>query len=265
MIVSCPYCRVRLRSHPTAYFGSAVICRCPKCSKKFKIKQLSPAVKVLIAHEDEWVYRQLSERLAWLNIQPDICRNSEECLDGLTPGNSALLLDVAFEGGFPFRLIETIKKRGTGQHKIILLPSVYNRTAYKKRPESLYGADAYLELHHIGDRLLPLLAEQFPALAGHCRAVAPLRSEGNERAVKLVEVAEQARELAKLLVADILLYHQDRLQAGRESGELAAAFREQLAEGRQMLSKRLPQVEERLAGDFIQQAFAAACEDYANL
>lgn len=263
MIVSCPHCQVRLRVRPTICSGTAVICRCPKCSNKFKTKQLESAVKVFIAHEDKLVCRQLSERLSWLNIQPDICRTSAECLDGFTSGDSVLLLDVAFEGGFPFRLIETLKKRGGEQHRIILLPSVYNRTAYKKRPESLYGADAYLELHHIGDRLLPLLAEQFPALAERCSSVASLRSWGDERAVKELGLAEQASELARLLVADILLYHQDRFRTGLENDDLAGCFQEQLAEGRQLLMERLPQAE-NLADDFIQQAFLNACEDYAN-
>lgn len=253
-----------MRSHPNACFGSAVICRCPKCSKKFKINRLSPVLKVLIAHDDEWVFRQFSERLAWLDIEPELCSSSEACLNGLASGDSVLLLDVAFEGRFPFRLIETIKKRGRENHKIILLPSVYNRTAYKKRPESLYGADAYLELHHIGDRFLPLLADAFPALAERCHAVAPLQSRGDERPVTLPGIAERASELARLLVADILLYHQDRLRSGCESGDLTGVFYEQLAEGRQILAKRLPQVES-LADDFIQQAFSAACDDYANL
>ena len=210
------------------------------------------------------VCRQISDRLSWLDIQPDICRNSAECFDGLTSGASVLLLDVAFEGGFPFRLIDTLKKRGGEQYKIILLPSIYNRTAYKKRPESLYGADAYLELHHIGDRLLPLLAEHFPVLAEQCsRVTDPLRSQGNERAVKELDLAGQASELARLLVADILLYHQDRFRGGLENDDLAGYFQEQLAEGRQLLMKRLPQAE-FLAEDFIQQAFLNACEDYAN-
>ncbi len=37
---------------------------------------------------------------------------------------------------------------------MVLVASVYNRTGYKRRPTSLYGADDYVEQHHIPDALV---------------------------------------------------------------------------------------------------------------
>ena len=46
-------------------------------------------------------------------------------------------------------------KRPSGarrRHGVVLVASIYNRTGYKRRPTSLYGADDYVEQHHIPDR-----------------------------------------------------------------------------------------------------------------
>ena len=38
--------------------------------------------------------------------------------------------------------------------RVVLVASIYNRTGYKRRPTSLYGADDYVEQHHIPDALV---------------------------------------------------------------------------------------------------------------
>lgn len=180
-----------------------------------------------------------------------------------TDGMCVLLLDVAFNGSFPFHLIEKIKSTGHKQHKIILLSSVYNCTAYKKRPETLYGADAYLELHHIGDRLLQVLGELYPAVASQTKLVPSIRASRGERPLGLTDISEQADSLAKLLVADIVLYHQDLMEQGVVSGQLNQLFAEQLAEGRRLLFARLPEAK-KMSIDFIRQAFDSACRAYVS-
>jgi len=262
MIVTCPHCQCRLRYKPSASIVSIAIINCPKCKNKFKVRTNTPVLSSLIAHEDELVCQQLVERLALLGGTVRVCRSSEEVIGAFSAGPCVLLLDVAFEGCFPFQLVEKICASGQ-QHKIVLISSVYNRTAYKKRPESLYGADAYLELHHIGDRLLPLLAELYPSLATRVASVKPVRTAGTERSVVETELVEQADTLAKLLVADILLYHQDRMQQGLASGQVNRQFATELAEGRRMLALRLPQAQ-TLNIDFIEQAFDEACRTYSN-
>ena len=36
---------------------------------------------------------------------------------------------------------------------VVLVASVYRPTGYKRRPTRLYGADDYIEIHHLGDAL----------------------------------------------------------------------------------------------------------------
>jgi len=264
MIVACPGCKRRLRLKRAISRRKQLAIQCPGCQTKFKVRSESTGMKALIAHEDEKICQQIRERVALLGGEAAVCHDDEEILQHFLPDHPcALLLDVAFNGTFPFQLIDKIKTAGNQAYKVILLPSVYNRTAYKKNPDSLYGADAYLELHHIGDRLLPLLGELFPSLAKQVAKVSPVEIVGDERGLTQEDVAAQADKLAKLLVADIVLYHGDRLEQGLESGQLAQLFAEQLAEGRRLLLSRIPEAV-GLDTDFVQQAFEAACLSYSN-
>lgn len=262
MLVRCPNCQVLLRSTKVSPAGQLLVL-CPGCKMKFKVRSHKSKLQVFIAHEDKEICQQLTARVSQLGCDAIICHDSADIIGRLQADCCCvLLLDVAFNGTFPFQLIDKISASDNEQHRVVLLPSVYNHTAYKKRPESLYGADAYLELHHIGDRLLPLLAELFPALAHQFAAVVPVCTDGDERSLQSDDLAGQANTLAKLLVADIILYHQDQLEQGIASGQLERLFADQLAEGRRLLTVRLPAVADSPV-DFIQQAFDAACQSYS--
>jgi hypothetical protein len=152
-----------------------------------------------------------------------------------------LLLDVALTGSFPFELIEEARNK-SAEHpvKIVLLPSVYNKTAYKRRPTSLYGADAYLELHHIGDRLLPLLQELCPDLElKEPSAGIYMPAAGDERELEETGGGQAAAELARLLIADIALYHQEQIDQGIREGNAALYLTDEMAEGHRLLSERI--------------------------
>ncbi len=118
-----------------------------------------------------------------------------------------------------------------------------------------------MELHHIGDRLLPLLGQLFPQLSERVAQISPMNHVAGERFLPVAELSRQAETLAKVLVADIVLYHRQRLEQGLESGQLVELFAEPLAEGRRLLESRLPAAG-KLPVDFIQQAFAAVCQSY---
>ena len=224
----------------------------------------SSRLEVLIAHEDQAICQQLEARLNQAQFLIRICRNPHEVVRWLKEANCCLLLlDVAFSGRFPFALIEQARlvREGFNQ-KVVLLASVYNKTAYKKRPTSLYGADGYLELHHIGDRLLPMVIELFPHLESLMTDAEELHIQGAERELGIAELAERTLSLARLLVADIVLYHQDRLQPGLPKCEAQLLFADFLQEGRQLLLQRLPE-SSALPMNYLQLAFDEFLETYA--
>jgi hypothetical protein len=264
MLVVCPQCQKNLRVNRVRSVETRLTLRCPACAARFHARLDDQSdLTILLAHEDSAIGQQIFLQLQSLPIGLQVCRNSPQVFRGLRAGkNTLLLLDVAFAGTFPFELIETVKCSADAErHKVVLLPSIYSKTAYKKKPTSLYGADAYLELHHIGDRLLPLLAELFPSwqrpLNGRTQAAASC----GERDLRQPQLHSQAAELAQLLVADITLYHQDRLQQGIAAGNLQQLFACELAEGRRLLRQRLPRAAE-LKQDPILDAFQRVCEHY---
>jgi len=243
MIVTCPQCQKKLRIETAKYAGKSLSLSCRNCGKAFPCA-VPLATKILVAHGESGVCQSIL----------DICRKDVDeimtCTDAgmarqllARQSFSALLLDVALPGAFPFQLIDEIQQSGQ-LIKIILLPSVYNRTAYKRKPSSLYGANGYLELHHLPDRLIPLLHELVPDLALKSSPLPSMKDQGDERPLSTkAGINQQAEELARLLIADIALYHQEQIDLGIEHSDLSVRLIEQLNEGRRMLSCRIPQAE----------------------
>ncbi len=264
MIVACPSCQRQLRFNSSTENASRVTISCPQCAARFIAKShQSPKVQLLIAHEDPSICTRVFDCLEPFRQNVQICRTTDEVAQYLQAEQPCLLLlDVAFCGSFPFELIQLARARADQvQHKILLLPSIYNRTAYKKKPDSLYGADAYLELHHIGDRLLPTVKELFPELDYPKAEGKQIPGVGLERELAATRLADQAAGMARLLVADIAFYHQREIEAGLKAGRQEELLAKPLTEGRRLLQKRLPAVAE-LDIDFVGQAFSDLCRCY---
>lgn len=121
---------------------------------------------------------------------------------------TSLVFEVGLPDGAGFELIPSARKLGT--EAIIMVASVYRRTCYKRRPSRLYGADDYVEIHHLGDHLperlrgrLGLAREEEPKLAMR-EAFETLQKKGDTRLT-----VEAPGALASLIVADLLLYNGD--------------------------------------------------------
>ncbi|HEX9778947.1 MAG TPA: MJ0042-type zinc finger domain-containing protein [Geopsychrobacteraceae bacterium] len=243
MIVECPACQASLRLDAQRYAGKRLALRCPACRQSCNVEvPIDATATVLIAHGCPKSFAELQAVLAQDGLSILTCSERDEALRLLRDHPvRILLLDVALTGAFPFELIEQAQRKSAEKPvKIILLPSVYNKTAYKRRPTSLYGADAYLELHHIGDRLLPLLRELCPDLELNEPSAGFYRSaQEEERGPADVGAGRAAEELARLLIADIALYHQERIDRGIRAGDPALYLADQLAEGRRILAERI--------------------------
>ncbi len=243
MIIACTQCHKKMRINAAKYAGKNLSLTCRNCRHIFSCV-VPKTTKILVAHGEPEVCRTVL----------DICRQDVgeilTCSDAAMArllldrqSFSVLLLDVALPGAFPFQLIEEIHRSGD-PIKIILLSSVYNRTAYKRTPSSLYGANDYLELHHLSDRLIPLLHELLPELALKSRPFSAIKDGGEERPLPVsAGTKQQAEELARLLIADIALYHQEQIDLGIEYRDLEVRLTAELEEGRRMLACRIPQVE----------------------
>lgn len=230
---------------------------------------MNPAPRVLVAHESEAILAVITSLLGTAGYGVDAVRDGASCRAALPRSPLCLVLDVALSDVFAFELIAEAR-RALPLLRIILVASIYNRTSYKRRPTSLYGADDYVEQHHIADSLVgkieALLRGTAPPsptthepetvdgakvrVAGLGRVERDATSESDGRV--------RAQRLARLIVADIALYNGDAVAAARQGGGkegLEAQLRADLEEGRLLLDLRVP-LALRAGRDFIGEALA---------
>ena len=219
---------------------------------------------VIVAHESQTIREAIRRLLAEAGYQVTAVPDGPTALTWLVarPAPEALVLDVALPGIFAHELLERLQRLGSPT-KTVLVASVYNRAGYKRRPSSLYGAHDYVEQHHIPDLLLLKLANLLgvPAPDGQLvdqaveRDTHAIRDAGQARLGIRYQSAEEGRErarrLARLIVADIAIYHPDLRQLAGD--ERTARLREDLEEGRLLFDLRVP-AEIRGATDYVGEA-----------
>jgi len=227
---------------------------------------------IVIAHESEPIREAIRTLCADAGYRVLAVGDGQAALAAIDRKPAALVLDVALPSVHAYEIVEEVKRRAP-ETRIVLVASIYNRTGYKRRPTSLYGADDYVEQHHIPDALLvkierligpaPRAVELPPA-----HVLTPegekIRDAGEGRMSALPattvspKMVERAERLARLIVADIALYNGDALDAADHHGheaELEARLRLDLEEGRLLFDLRVP-AEVRKTRDFIAEALA---------
>lgn len=215
---------------------------------------------VVVAHESESIREAIGRLCKSAGYQARTVADGWAALRALGDGPpAALVIDVALPGAHVYEVVEEVRRRALPT-RVVLVASIYNRTGYKRRPTSLYGADDYVEQHHIADDLLTKLER----LIGPATRALPTRGRESERGVveELSEGpergVERAQRLARLIVADIALYNGDALDAAEHVGhddELEARLRLELEEGRLLFELRVPEAVRRTR-DFIGDALA---------
>ncbi len=290
MIAQCPVCSARFRLDPQRHGGKRITLRCARCQASFTHEVISApvdqgkkaaALEVLVAHGDRELCATIAGLLATEGIACRVCGDGHSALRMLRqlPPHVAVI-DVALPGLYAFEVIEQLRRTPALERvKVILLSSVYNKTAYKRTPTSLYGADDYLEKHHIPVTLVSKI-RQLTASGEEAKGRGTKVPPGVEQERPFVEalnaqirlaeeqetdvdlpgpVLEKVRRLARIIVSDIALYHQERVDEGIRAGDLSARLAEEIEEGHRLLRSRFaPDLLQR--EDFLQQAITAFIE-----
>lgn len=273
MIISCQHCGKRVRIDASKYSGKRIKMRCSQCGEIFvaevpvhvettAIKSIPSRSDVLIAHSDPALCNTVGSILASHNLRWQACHDGEtalELMDRCPP--QVVIVDVALPGLFAFEVVEKVRNRpGLAGVKIMLLSSVYNKMAYKRRPTTLYGADDYIEKHHIPQDLIAkihkLIEKGHPApgvVIAPEEVPTPLEidelkarlqhAEESESVLAPSELAElaKAQRLARIIASDISLYDEAKVTEGIRSGTFFELFAEEIAEGRQHFLARVPE------------------------
>lgn len=279
MIIKCPSCAARFRLDREKLAGKRVTMRCARCRTPFRVelphsaqKQTDKKVRVMIAHSDLELCGTISSLVEAAGFEAILGHNGQDVLAAMDAARPAVaIVDVALNGLYAFEVVEKVRRRpGLANVKIILLSSVYNKAAYKRSPHSLYGADDYIEKHHIPDdlvlkvnRLLVGAAPaRGPAAKGEVEESGQQLSaeEGvsqsldfihtvneriqtaEEREVSAREIPERERaeRLARIIVSDISLYYQDRVDEGILEGNWSDLLATEIREARRLFSERFP-------------------------
>ncbi|MCR9162012.1 MAG: response regulator [Nannocystaceae bacterium] len=188
---------------------------------------------VLFAHERPSVARAVCHVLRARGFDVESVRDGEAAARVLASRHfGALVVDVALPGRPGYELVEVAraeqKRAGRGADVVVLVASVFRKTSYKRRPARLYGADDYVELHHLGD-MLP------DKLDRHLGTRSPKHDEAERVATEAVldiadarMEAETTDELASLIIADVVLYNGDRIADTRTLAQARTALADDL-------------------------------------
>lgn len=216
---------------------------------------------VLFAHERRAVGRAVSHVLEREGFSVHIVTGGRACRKALAGQRwDALVVDVALPEVPGYELADEARAATgeSGARVVVLVASVYRRTSYKRRPTRLYGADDYVEIHHLCDdlpsklRLHLGLPPSAPSERVAAEAREQLRVEGDAR----LRPADHER-LASLIVADMILYNGDALHAATDLASAEEAVAADLAIARDMFAQILRGEPARVpAADPIGDAFA---------
>ena len=305
MQIACPACRTRFRLDERKFSGTIPALRCSKCRTLFRIDGESAAgssdapaempptgrITVLVAHESPAFCAEVEKVLASEPFTVLSCHDGKEALaaiDRLLP--RVVLVDVALPSMFGFQVCEAVRSNPrTAGVKLILIAAIYDKTKYKRSPQSLYGADDYIEKHHIPDALAGMIyrlaAEAGPADCGEepanpqqTRIVAPhelsaaevaiqeesrksLRDDEARTTALLLDSADdgelhdQARRLARRIISDISLYRQAEVEEGISSGTFYQLLADAISDGRKLYDSRIPETV-RSGTNYLDEAFA---------
>lgn len=281
MLAGCPVCNTRYRLDERRIDETGIKLRCGTCRTIFRVRPEVPVaaappppaaaavrsseLRVLVAHDSAAFCASVGDALAAEPFDVSFVNDGAAAYAAiLETSPDVAVLDVALPGMFGFEICEAVRQiPEVAAVKIILIASIFDKTKYKRAPESLYGADDYIEKHHIHDEL----AARIYRLQAGVRAAGPadeslmafpttgemvagsaltaLNRELQHDEERLgssddpKDERESAAKLARAIVSDIMLYNQTLVEEGVRNGTFSALLAEQLAEGRALYERRV--------------------------
>ena len=261
MIIKCPACNTTFNVRDDKVPKGGGKLRCFNCKEVF-VFQNNPEERslILIANENKDFCQSVAGLLEANGYKTEMAFDGVDALIKIQGQKTKLaLLDVALPRMFGFDVCETIKNdNATKDTKIILIAAIYDKTRYKRLPNSLYGADDYIEKHHIHDDLVAKIRTLIPDGGGGKAAIVepsavtpePYTPPAVENALDKTleqdfsdmkgEEHEKAKRLARIIVSDIALYNEEILAEGIKNNNCNELLKDDLEEGRKLFRQRVP-------------------------
>lgn len=289
MNIQCPRCNVQVTFNPDVIKQSGERAVCDACKAPFLIRQKPSAEqtgegrnKIVVANTNPHFCSAIKDFLLSRGFEVIVAKDGVEALQFLEiKAPDIAVVDVALPGIYGFEICDFIKNNEKLRHiKIILLASIYDKTRYKRMPSSIYGADDYIEMHHIPDQLVPKLNKLLgrdadavrPPVKTHAREFEAVVIEEKRFSEKIKHIAdrdvkvempkrggtdaahEEAKRLARIIMSDIILYNQEAVESGLKGGNLLELLKDDIKEGQAYYAKRVP-AEVRKNTAYLKNAF----------
>jgi predicted Zn finger-like uncharacterized protein len=232
---------------------------------------------VLIAHPEVSAGKAAAAALASWGFEALVVQDGVEAMLAVQRSlPRAVVLDAALPKMFGFQVCEVIKRNESLRHiHVVLVGAIHDKSRYRRPPNEIYGADAYVERQELPDALAGILegfgmlvqggAKPAPRKPDHSRGAAsperltpaapqapaapvapaprPAPAAAPARAARsgdgLDDARAQAERLARIIVSDIVLYNAEKFEAGVRSGDVIGALDGELEEGRALFAARI--------------------------
>lgn len=270
MIITCTNCKKRYKLDDSKITARCVKLRCISCGTDIIFKrETEPAgdgaptaaktYSVLVSSEDAEIRKAVEETLSGADVEVTGASDGDETVRILAKSRPRIvILDVALPGFHSFAICDLVKSKAEMQNtRVILTSAAFNKKRYKRKPTSLFGADDYIEKHDIAGELIEKInmLKVLPELKGRPADAAPKEARQTPVTVATAvgtkepagkagavdsEAHEKAKRLARVIAADIILYHRKKLDDAVHKGNIQAVFKDEIEEGIRYFKKRLP-------------------------
>jgi CheY-like chemotaxis protein len=233
MFVQCPNCLKRYRLNESQ--AKLVRIRCRGCGGEFLASpSLDPRHEVSARHATDTAvvadiqrdFRSvLVEILVRMGFRIVVAEDGLTALREIQEHRPRLLLvNPYLPELMGIELVARLRAEGIAPQTIILLGAIHSSKRYRRRPESLYGADDYLDEGGSDEAIMSKIEYHL-----HMPPSAHRHAAGED---------EEAMRLARSVFADLLVYDPARMAQVQSTDDFFRLFRDEAAEGKRYIETR---------------------------
>ena len=215
----------------------------------------SPSLKILVAVDGEATRELIRDILGGACYEVLETSSGREALALLEKHHPPLaLLDVGLTQMFGFEVCEVIKRNESLKSiKVILVAAIHSKNGYRREPNTLYGAEDYIERHRLQGELLSkveyLLDKKKTDPSGEEPEDTVIQLSPDEDLLPPITDRsvvssnspehESARRFARIIVSDIALYNSERVKEALHKDNFYEMLKEEIEEGRKLYNERV--------------------------
>ena len=224
--VACPRCQYQMVLKPRTSSGMHPVPEAAEPPTQMPRRRVAA-----IADEPRPFRKWLGDHLRALGFDVTYFETGDPTLDFVRRSQAQLVIvNVYLKGKLGVEVTEEIKADPMLQNtRVILIGALFRANRFRANPTNLYGADDYIEEQIPEKEFKQIIRKAFPEL-------------GKTGEFPLVEPHEheEARRLARLILSDIIIYHQGKVERGIRDNNFFDVLKDEIEEGRQYYESRVP-------------------------